>query len=171
VNRTVDQDGARDSLELQREGEVRLGRNFRARGQVSSNGELSGEVSVRAPGARVSVERTINLQGQQETNLEVGAGTRNTGVTVNAGSDSHLGINVTQSGITAGAEVNPREGTFQESVSVQIPGTEHKLELSVGFRGISEEDARRFAEALRGAPGFFDLPQEVIHAMDQRYRH
>ncbi len=171
ISRSIDQDGPRDSAEFQREGKVRLGRYFRARGEVSSNGEITGQVSVRAPGARVSVERSMNLRGEQETTVEVGAGTRNTGVTVDASSNGNVGVGITQSGITARSEANPRQGTFEQSVSVQIPGTEHKLELAVGFRGISEEDAQRLAQALRGAPGFFDLPPEVIRAMDQSRPH
>lgn len=169
---TFDGDGARFSGTASVQRETQLGRNFRFEGGVNSNGEVTGEASVRAPGVRVRVERNQNLNGEAETTLGVGFGTRRMGIGVEAGSDSHLGVQVTQAGITAGSEVNPREGTFNQSVEFPIPGTEEgSLKFTFGFRGLSQEDAERIGRALANSRGFFELPPEAIRAMDRQYHH
>lgn len=169
---TFDGDGARFSGTASIQRETRLGRNFRFEGGVNSNGEVTGEASVRAPGVRVRVERNQNLNGEAETIVGARFGTRRMGIGVEAGSDSHLGVQVTHGGITAGTEVNPREGTFNQSVEFPIPGTEEgSLKFTFGFRGLSQEDAERIGRALANSSGFFELPPEAIRAMDRQYHH
>lgn len=167
---TFDGDGARFSGNAQRE--TRLGRNLRFQSGVSTNGEVTGELSVRAPGVRVSAERSQDANGEVQTTIGGRIGTRRMGIGVEAGSDSHVGFEVTHGGITAGTAVNPREGTFNESVELPLPGSEDgSVRFTFGYRGLSEQDAERIGRALASSQGFFDLPPEVIRAMDRQHGH
>jgi peptidoglycan hydrolase-like protein with peptidoglycan-binding domain len=166
----IDGDGARISGSAEREG--RIGRNLRFQGGVDSNGEVTGEVSVRAPGVRLRAERSQNLNGEAETTLGARVGTRRMGIGFEAGSDSHVGFEVTHGGITAGTQVNPRAGSFNQSVELPLPGTEEgSIKFTFGFRGLSQEDAERIGRALASSQGFFDLPPEAIRAMDRQHGH